>query len=134
MNKLKIGIPRALLYYRYGTLWKTFFRNLGQEVVISSPSNKEIVKKGTSLAVDENCLPTKIFLGHVDYLSDKTDCVFVPRVASIYKKESVCIKLWGISDMTRNVFRDITILDCNIDVHEGISEKKASYSFVHPIV
>ena len=22
---MKIGIPRALLYYRYGVLWETFF-------------------------------------------------------------------------------------------------------------
>ncbi len=27
--KVVIGIPRGMLYYRYETLWKTFFTELG---------------------------------------------------------------------------------------------------------
>ena len=30
-KNMKIGIPRALLYYRYHVLWNTFFRELGIE-------------------------------------------------------------------------------------------------------
>lgn len=30
---MKIGIPRAMLYYRDGALWQTFFQTLGHEVV-----------------------------------------------------------------------------------------------------
>ncbi len=33
---MKIGIPRALLYYRYHVLWETFFRELGSETVIQA--------------------------------------------------------------------------------------------------
>ena len=34
---MKIGIPRALLYYRYHVLWNTFFQELGIETVIVEP-------------------------------------------------------------------------------------------------
>ncbi|MHA1131865.1 MAG: acyl-CoA dehydratase activase-related protein, partial [Candidatus Helarchaeota archaeon] len=30
----KIGIPRSLLYYKYFPLWKTFFEELGYEIII----------------------------------------------------------------------------------------------------
>ena len=33
-NRLVIGLPRAMLYYRYGTLWRTFFRELGMEAAV----------------------------------------------------------------------------------------------------
>lgn len=38
-----IGIPRALLQYRYGVLWQTFFETLGKTVVISDETDKAIV-------------------------------------------------------------------------------------------
>mgnify|MGYP000845206889 FL=1 len=37
---MKIGIPRALLYYRYHVLWNAFFQELGIETVISPHTNK----------------------------------------------------------------------------------------------
>ena len=33
-----IGIPRAMLYYRYGVLWRTFFTGLGLGVAASPPT------------------------------------------------------------------------------------------------
>lgn len=38
-----IGIPRALLQYRYGVLWQTFFEALSKTVVISDETDKAIV-------------------------------------------------------------------------------------------
>mgnify|MGYP002573515071 FL=1 len=35
----RIGMPRALLHYRYGTLWTTFFEALGCDVVLSAPTD-----------------------------------------------------------------------------------------------
>ena len=35
---IKIGLPRALLYYRYRVLWRTFFQELGMETVVSAKS------------------------------------------------------------------------------------------------
>ena len=41
-----IGIPRALLHYRYGVLWQTFFEELGKTVVISDETDKAVLEAG----------------------------------------------------------------------------------------
>lgn len=58
---LKIGIPRALLYYYYYPLWKGFFTALGLEVVVSSKTTKPILNNGVKLSVDDACMPVKLF-------------------------------------------------------------------------
>lgn len=112
----KIGIPRGLLYHKYGFFWKSFFKNLGYDVKVSPETNKEIMDKGLSIAVDESCLSAKIFLGHVNYLIGKVDYIFIPRFVSLYRKESLCTKFWGMYDIVNNTFEDISLIDCNIDV------------------
>ena len=62
---MNIGIPRALLYYQYFPMWKTFFEELGGKVVISPPTTKDIIASGASRVVADTCLPVKVFLGHV---------------------------------------------------------------------
>ena len=79
---MKIGIPKALYYYRYGALWAAFFRALGCEVVLSPDTNKDFLTQGSKLSIDEGCLSLKIYLGHVQWLLDRCDLVFVPRVAN----------------------------------------------------
>ena len=39
---MKIGIPRAFLYYKYKYLWETFFEELGAEVVVSPETNRSL--------------------------------------------------------------------------------------------
>ncbi|MDO8511824.1 MAG: acyl-CoA dehydratase activase-related protein [bacterium] len=109
--KHKIGIPRALLYHKYHFFWEEFLRSLGQEVVVSPETNREIIGRGVNLAVDESCLSVKIYLGHVDYLKDKVDFVFIPRVVSLYKKENLCVKFMALNDIVRNTFDGIKILE-----------------------
>ena len=38
---MKIGIPRALFYYRYQTLIKTFLNELDIDYIISDPTTKQ---------------------------------------------------------------------------------------------
>lgn len=99
---VKIGIPRGLWFYDYFPLWKTFYEELGAEVIISSPTNKQILDLGTKNTVDEACLPVKIFHGHVLNLKDKVDYIFVPKVMSVYEKEYICPKFCGLPEMVRN--------------------------------
>ena len=49
---MKIGIPRALLYYRYHVLWNTFFQELGIETVISPHTNKTLMDADSHYNVD----------------------------------------------------------------------------------
>jgi len=96
---IRVGIPRSLLYYKYFPLWKSFFQNLGAEVVVSPLTNKLILDQGVKLAVDEACLPVKVYFGHVNYLKDKVDYLFAPRIVSVKKKEFTCPKFMGIPDI-----------------------------------
>ena len=50
---MTIGIPRAMLYYRYGTMWETFFDELHVPIVLSPPTTRETIETGSSIAVDE---------------------------------------------------------------------------------
>ena len=114
-KRIKVGIPRAFLYYRYYILWKNFFEGIGCTLILSPVTNKTIIDDGKNLSVDESCLPSKIYMGHIKYLSDKCDYVLVPRVCNYGKGNRVCMKFNGIYDVVRNVFPDIKILDYNID-------------------
>lgn len=58
-----VGIPRALLFYRFGVLWTTFFESIGRTVVVSDPTDKAIADGGDRLSVDECCLASKVFIG-----------------------------------------------------------------------
>ena len=91
-----IGIPRALLYYRSGTLWKAFFEAMGVPVVLSPPTSREILDIGSSLAVDETCLSAKIFIGHVRSLLGTCDRIFVPRYSSCRRNELFCTRFEGL--------------------------------------
>ncbi len=115
MDKIKIGIPRALHFYYNGRLWKNFFENLGCEVVISPPTNREIIEQGTKYAVDEMCLALKIYLGHVAYLKNKCDYILVPRIDRYDVNNQTCTNYLAIYDIVNNLF-DMNILNYNINV------------------
>jgi len=117
-KRIKIGIPRGLLYYKYYKLWEVFFENLGCQIVLSPQTNKKILEKGANLAIDESCLSLKIFLVHVDYLKDKVDYIFVPHIVSLHKNEEMCVKLMGMYDISRNTFRDVNFIEYTVDVEK----------------
>lgn len=97
-----IGIPRGMFYYDYYILWEEFFKNLNVNLLISPRTNKDILNRGISTCVDEACLPVKVFHGHVDYLKDKVDYIFIPKFISLYKREYCCPKHLGLPDMARH--------------------------------
>lgn len=96
---VKIGIPRALFFYYLYPLWEGFFRGLGLEPVPSPPTNKTIMDMGIRAAVDEACLPVKVYYGHVLALADQVDFLFIPRLVSVERKAYICPKLMGLPDM-----------------------------------
>ena len=76
---MTIGLPNAFLYYRYEYLWKTFFSELGCEVVTSQDTNQPILSNGINYSISECCLPQKLFMGHVYSLFGHCDYILVPR-------------------------------------------------------
>lgn len=114
-RKIRIGIPRGFLYYRNYILWKTFFEGLGCTLILSPLTNKDIIEEGKNISVDEACLPSKVYLGHIKYLSNKCDYILIPRICNYGKGNRVCMKFNGIYDVVHNLFPDTKILDYNID-------------------
>jgi len=118
-NKTKIGIPRALLYYKYYPFWKTFLEKLGLKVIISKETDKEILTEGVKVAIDETCLSVKVFLGHVINLINKVDLLFIPRMESVEKNHFVCSKFLGLPDIVRNSIENVPpILSPDIDFNK----------------
>jgi len=117
---VKVGIPRALLYYQYYPMWKAFFEELGAEVIVSPPTTQAMLSEGSSRVVADTCLPVKVFIGHVISLVDKCDCIFIPAVRSVQEKVYNCSKFLGLPDMSRAVVPEAPlILDVEIDVNRG---------------
>lgn len=115
MKKIKLGIPRAMLYYRYGILWKNFFENLGLNVVLSPETNREILDLGINNTIDESCLSYKIYIGHAIYLSKICDYILVSRVCDYGKKDKVCTRFNGIYDNLKYLIPKEMIIDYNIE-------------------
>lgn len=122
-SQIIVGIPRALLYYKYGVLWENFFKNLNVKVMVSPLTNKQILSEGLNRTIDENCLPMKIFLGHVAYLASRVTHLFIPRVASINKGEENCTKLWALYDTAATSFPDVRVIGYNIDKTKGYTSE-----------
>ena len=119
---IKVGIPRALLYYQYYPMWKSFFEELGAEVVVSSPTTQSILSSGSSRVVADTCLPVKVFCGHVLALVGECDYVFIPAIRSVKRKIYNCAKFLGLPDMTKAVIPESRILDIDIDINKGKRE------------
>ena len=117
---IKVGIPRALLYYQYFPMWKTFFDTLGAEVVISAPTTKAILADGASRLVAETCLPVKVFCGHAASLAKQCDYLFVPSIRSIEARVFNCSKFLGLPDMIKAAVPESPpILDTEVDINKG---------------
>lgn len=115
MNKKTIGIPKAFLYYRYHILWQNFFTNLGYNVITSEDTTKETVELGKIYSIDESCLSSKVYMGHVASLKDKCDYILISRIDNYGRGEKVCVKFNATYDLVKNLFKDYQILDYNID-------------------
>lgn len=117
---VRIGFPRALLYYTYFPLWRAFFTELGTEVVVSPCTNKVILDAGLQSALDEACLPVKLFFGHVVSLAGSVDYLFVPRLISVEPKAYMCPKFMGLPDMLRaRIPRLPSLIDVKVDFSRG---------------
>lgn len=114
----RVGIPRGLLYYYYGDLWQRFLSELGVEVVVSGETTKDKIDTGG--AVDEVCLPVKVFFGHARELAANVDYIFMPRIISVAAGEYTCPKIIGLPDMMRCSFPDVPpLIDVNVNIRDN---------------
>lgn len=129
---MRVGIPRALLYYQYFPMWRTFLEELGAEVVLSPETNRDIMSAGLARLVAETCVPVKIFVGHVCWLRDQgVDFVFIPAIHSIEEPAYNCSKFRGLPDVVRATVSGCPpILEADIDVGKG---QRALYQAIYDL-
>ncbi len=72
-----IGIPKALHLYEDTDTWVCFFSHLGIRT-ITSENLKDPIQLGKKSAKAEFCAPVVALHGHVRYLMDRADFVFLP--------------------------------------------------------
>ncbi len=82
-DKPRVGIPRILQFFENFPYWKTFFKSIGWEVVLSDRTSKGIVEDSADYVTAEFCLPVKAAFGHVVNLMKKDiDYIFLPSLIS----------------------------------------------------
>lgn len=125
----RIGIPRGLLYYRYAALWRTFFEELGREVMVDTPSDRGVFERGQKLSVDECCLASKLFMGHAAALAHRCDALFVPSMDNLGRHRGFCTKFQALPDLTRNAFGGACprIISLSVEEQEGGNDEREAF-------
>jgi predicted nucleotide-binding protein (sugar kinase/HSP70/actin superfamily) len=104
---IRVGLPQALIHYKFSELWKTFFEVLGAEVVISPKTTKRIKDVAVSSAPDEDCYSTKLYFGHAMELKDKVDYLFIPRYGGYNKNHVGCPKFIGLAEVLKSMHPEL---------------------------
>jgi predicted nucleotide-binding protein (sugar kinase/HSP70/actin superfamily) len=111
-----VGIPRALMFYRYFPFWRPFFERLGWKVMVSGG----VKQKEKIIYFEDSCLPMKLLVTHAVQLKDKVDYLFIPRLVSIHRTYIMCPKFRGAPDIVRLATEgNVSIIDETIDLRKG---------------
>lgn len=120
---MKIGLPRALMFYRYYPFFRAFLEGCGCDVQPSPPTNLGILARGTDICVDDVCVAVKVLFGHVSYLQERVDAVLVPRLVTVEKQRYdtfTCPKLIAAPDMIRFSFPHLpALLEFIVDISKA---------------
>jgi predicted nucleotide-binding protein (sugar kinase/HSP70/actin superfamily) len=117
---MRIGLPRALSYYDYASLWRTFFETLGAEVVVSGPTTRATLDDATSRATADLCFPAKVYIGHLLALADQVDLLFVPSLRRPVPAAIHCAKIIGLPDLARSVLTGYSkLLEVDVDLDKA---------------
>ncbi len=120
-TRYKVGIPRALHYYRYYPFWKKLLEELDVEIILSPQTNKKIVEEGVTHGFGELCIPVKIYYGQVLKLIEENpdlDFLFVPRYVSEDQDSYFCPKFLSLPDVIKILPEVPKILNFEVNVKE----------------
>lgn len=78
-----VGIPLALHSLEWGVFWAHLLAGLGFQVLISPRTNNRIALAGVECMTSETCFPVKVFHGHVQYLMERAEYLFLPNVINM---------------------------------------------------
>ena len=116
---MRVGIPKALMYYKLFPLWRTFLQELGMEVVTSDGAVYQILRKGVPF-YEDSCLPLKLLIPHSQSLVGKVDALFLPRLVSLDRRYILCPKFRGAPDVLKLALKDqLEVWDGIVDLRQG---------------
>lgn len=113
-KKIRIGIPRTIFYYRYGTLYRKFFSYLGCDIVVSGPTTDAVIELGKTF-VEQECLSLACLVGHTFNLVNKCDYIFLPNYLNYGKRKNVCFRIKNVNNFLENIFVNVKFLSFNVD-------------------
>jgi predicted nucleotide-binding protein (sugar kinase/HSP70/actin superfamily) len=117
---VRLGVPRALDFFRFHPAWEAFFDGLGVEILVSSPTTRATLEAAQRHAVPESCLPLKLFYGHTRDLVGLVDGLVVPSIHRLSPDCTNCAKLIGLPDLLAASMPDLPPLFApNIDLGQG---------------
>jgi len=80
-GRLRVAIPRVLVFYDVFPYWRAFFRELEVDLVLSGPTNPATIRETQERAVVEACFPVKLVYGHVaELLQADADFLLLPAI------------------------------------------------------
>ena len=109
-KNVQVGLPRVLSFWETMPFWKTFWRSLGFQVVISDRTTRESYESGLSAVTSDTiCFPAKIVHGHLRNLAEKkVDFIFMPSITTVPSEnteetsQSMCAVVKGYPIVIRN--------------------------------
>ena len=84
-----VGVPFALMIHKFFPMANAFFRHLGYNVLLSPPTNEEIIRLSQQTAQAETCYPVKLIHGHMAWLAEQgVDYIFLPSIHTMKHETS----------------------------------------------
>lgn len=80
-DRLRVGIPRSLVFHELFPFWRAFFEALDMDVVLSEETNPPVVAMTQQYSAADTCFPVRLVFGHVlDLVKRDVDFVFLPSI------------------------------------------------------
>lgn len=103
---MKMGLLGCLLHYPLGPFWETFFRELGWTVLVSPALSRDDFDRNRHRFAGDICMPVESVAGHMAWMKDRVDFVFVPKLLDRRGDLYICPVCAGLPSVIRHVFAE----------------------------
>ena len=80
-GRVRVAMPRSLIFYDLFPFWRAFFEELGVDLVLSDATTPRTIGLTQERATSETCFPIKLAYGHVaELVAMDVDYVFLPSI------------------------------------------------------
>jgi len=100
---------------------RSFFTELGAEVVVSDPTNKKILQDGLNRSSSELWPAHQAAERHIVDLAGRCDFVFLPYIISTQKGSFYCPKLIATPDIAKAAIPGLSLMSADVDIDNFFS-------------